>query len=326
MNKTNLSIEEDIFATITNKFGIKVETAKQIHQGYQNLKWQLTTDQGHFFVKQYNQERYPKESLSGLEASLQKQSLLYENGIPCPKLYSNQGKYVIESEQGERFVMMGLCDGRNIKPGTATANQMYSLGQTVGRMHQFVHSHVEKRALHWDVASKRKMMNSWKARYEEAARYGDERLLTNLEIQRSILEASNTDLFSRCIKGWAHWDLFVDNLLFNKDRITAILDFDRTHYVYLDFDISRPILSCCLKDGVMGLDSVAAFVEGYREYRTLTLPSFVRSLQLTWWKEAEWVRIRRDEDSSPLIRFAEENGWVGKHWYELEELFSGISN
>lgn len=31
----------------------------------------------------------------------------------------------------------------------------------------------------------------------------------------------------------------MDNLLFHSDSLADILDFDRLHYVYMDFDISR---------------------------------------------------------------------------------------
>ena len=58
---------------------------------------------------------------------------------------------------------------------------------------------------------------------------------------------------------------------------------------------------------------VSAFVEGYREYHKLTNQKLIRSIKLTWWKEAAWVRAYKVQNSSPLIRFIEENIWIGNN-------------
>ncbi len=183
---------------------------------------------------------------------------------------------------------MELCDGSNIKAGTANEQQMFSLGQVIGQMHKILNSNnTVQLPLHWDVRSKESMIGNWKERWSEAISVDCSNTLSKLEIQRKIIEKNDVDIFSDCEKGWGHWDLFVDNILFKNNSVSAILDFDRMNYVYPEFDISRPILSCCIDNGKINIDSVSAFVKGYREYQTLTNQKLVRSIKLTWWKEAE---------------------------------------
>lgn len=319
------SIREDIFESITELFGFTITGFTQIELGFRNLKWKIETDHGVFFAKQYNKIRYPEHMVQGLETALNYQAHLYNVGIPCPKLITPNGNYVIRTAHGERYVLMEFCEGRIIQSGTANEDQMYSLGKIVGQMHCILNSNSRTQLpLHWDVRTKESMLKNWQSRWNEAVRLDSKHTLANLEIQRNIIEKCDPYIFSQCEKGWAHWDLFVDNILFQADRVSTILDFDRMHYVYLEFDISRPILSCCLENGHIHLDRVSAFVRGYQEHLELTHEKLVRSIKLTWWKEAEWVRAEYTNLTSPLKRFVEENVWVGENWDHLDELFSKL--
>lgn len=320
----NEDVRDDIFEAITHIFGLSLLDFFEIELGYMNLKWKVKTDIGDLFVKQYNKTRYPDQSIQRVETSLNHQSTLHNKGIPCPKLYSNNEKYILQSSKGEYFVVMDLCEGRNIRAGTANEEQMYSLGKHTGEMHKILNANTCQTSLHWDVWSKEKMMTNWNERWHEATTLACNETQSNLEIQRKILERTDLDIFSECERGWSHWDLFVDNILFNSNSVTAILDFDRMNFVYPEFDISRAILSCCVHHGQIHLDKVSAFVEGYREYHQLTNQKLIRSIKLTWWKEAEWVRATKVQNSSALKRFREENIWIGNNWADLENIFSTI--
>ena len=319
------SIRDEIFKDIKNKFGLNIIGFSKIELGYMNLKWKIKTEIGDLFVKQYNKTRYPVEMIPGLKTSLNHQNHLYHEGVLCPKLYSQEGKYVLKSPSGEHFVLMEICDGNNIAAGTANEQQMNSLGQTIGKMHKMLNNYnTDQLPLHWNLRPKESMLEKWKERWEEAVRLDCSRTLSNWKVQRRILEKNDLHIFSECQKGWGHWDLFVDNILFHTDSVSAILDFDRMNYDYLDFDISRPILSCCLDNGQLNIDSAFAIVKGYREYNALTIEQLVRSIKLTWWKEAEWVKVEKMQRSLPLKRFIKENLWVGNNWDDLESLFANI--
>lgn len=325
MSSTVALIRDDILSSISDIFKIKTYDFLQIEQGYLNLKWKIETDVGSLFVKQYNKTRYPENFVNSLEISLTHQSNLHKEGIPAPKLFSNQGKYVLRTPSQERFVLMSLCDGNVIPVGSANENQAFTLGNAIGKMHQILNSdNLNAYPLHWDIRNKEEMLERLNKRWVHANNMKSDKTIRALEVQRKILDETDIDIFSNCERGWGHWDLFVDNLLFTSDSLTAILDFDRMHFVYPEFDISRPILSCMLDNGSIHMDSVAAFVKGYREYQPLTLEKLVRSIRLTWWKEAEWVAVESENDSIPLKRFREENIWIGENWSNLHDIFSNV--
>lgn len=318
-------IRDDILSSISDIFDLEIYNHLQIEQGYLNLKWKIETDIGSLFVKQYNKIRYPENFINGLEISLTHQFNLYKHGIPTPKLFSNQGKYVLRTPSQERFVLMSLCDGNVIRPGSANENQAYTLGNAIGRMHRILNlNNTNSYPLHWDIRNKKEMFEIWNKRWIHANNMKCEKTIRALEVQRKIIDETDIDIFSNCEQGWGHWDLFVDNLLFTYGSLSAILDFDRMHYVYPEFDISRPILSCALDKTSIHMDRVSAFVKGYRDYHPLSIEKLVRSIRLTWWKEAEWVNVEGENDSNPLKRFREENIWVGENWSYLHDIFSNV--
>ncbi|MBT2684755.1 phosphotransferase [Bacillus sp. ISL-37] len=317
-------IQQEIFETISRLFGIEIQDYNQIHLGFKNLKWHIKTDAGDLFVKQYNKQRYPDHRIPGLEKALQIHNKLFEEGLPCPELFSYKGKYVLNTESGERFVLMRFNKGSTLSPGSANPSQMYSLGMIIGNMHVLLQENIALEPLHWDIQSKPEMLEDWNDRWKEAIALECGKTVNSLETQRKILEQNDTDLFTECEIGWAHWDLFADIILFNENEVSSILDFDRMNVVYTDFDISRPILSCCIHDNKICLECVSVFVSGYRQFKPLPLEKLVRSIKLTWWREAEWLRVEKPGDSTPLKRFREENVWIAAHWNQLEDLFSGI--
>lgn len=325
-NEVGCLVREDIFETITNFFGVSIYSYSEIKLGYLNLKWQVQTSIGNLFIKQYNKVRYPESMRGGLEVSLNRQMYLNERGIPSPQLLSYNDRYVLETPNGERFVIMTFCGGEVIKPGTANTGQMFNLGQITGRMHAILNDSQQLEApLYWDILSKERMLQNWGKRSQEAHFFACDKSVSALETQRKIIEDIDLTIFSKCEVGWAHWDLFVDNILFEIDSVSTILDFDRMNNVYQEFDISRPILSCCLSGGKMNYEGVSSFIEGYRESHTLSVDKVVRSIKLTWWKEATILKIEREDDSIPLRRFQVENRWVADNWRNLKELFANLA-
>ncbi|SEN99540.1 Phosphotransferase enzyme family protein [Paenibacillus sophorae] len=94
-------------------------------------------------------------------------------------------------------------------------------------------------------------------------------MLADIEIQRRATEDINLEILESLQLGWAHRDLWVDNLLFNDSQLTAILDFDRLNYDYPQLDVARAVMSCAL-DNSLDVSLASAFIEGYSEERSVT--------------------------------------------------------
>jgi homoserine kinase type II len=312
-------IRDEIIDTINKIWGIKTYSFEESNKGYKNLKWKLDTDRGPLFVKQYNWQRY--NNLDNVRIALNYQVLLNRGNIPCPRIIDSKGILIQETPSGERFVLTDFCNGKNVHPGKVNTEQMYHLGQATGRMHLILNtgSSISKQ-LDWNLPTKDKMLSNWNKRWQQATVSNSKHYISALEKQKKIIDTMDLSIFDKSKKGLVHWDLWVDNLLFNENSLSAILDFDRLSYIYPEFDISRAILSCTLLYDELNIAAANAFLKGYTESIPLLPEDIVRSIKLTWWKEAEWVGVNA-EKSGPIERFVEESIWISNNWYNLKDLF-----
>jgi homoserine kinase type II len=142
--------------------------------------------------------------------------------------------------------------------------------------------------------------------------------------QEPILKALTSGFFDRLPRGIGHEDFAADNILFDAEGVSAIVDFDRNHYSYLWHDVGRAMLSFALKDSRMDTGRVLAFLEGYSKHLPLTLPDIADALRLSWcievpwWIRPEFFKIDREK----VARFKDEVLWLTQHWFEMDSFFS----
>ncbi|RKN66068.1 phosphotransferase [Paenibacillus ginsengarvi] len=313
------SIEDQIVNDLRHKFGWRIQSIQANNLGYGNLKWIMNTGSESYFVKKYCKVRYRK-GLEDVHEALRYQDLMHRDGLPCQPVYAYDGRYIHRLQSEEEYMITGVSQGKLIGAGTATLQQMYSLGEATGRMHRWMNLQMPRRtALHWELWSMQKMNAALEKNLQETSEAGHSEYAAAIRKQLKILRRLDMQIFEKCAKDWAHWDMHVDNLLFNRDGIADIVDFDRVQFVYRDFDISRAILSCALAENQMRMDAVQAFVEGYRVHKSLTKEQLVCSVKLTWYKECKWVHVMYSSQKT-MGRFVDEMIWIGDHWDDLDDI------
>ncbi|WP_150275682.1 phosphotransferase enzyme family protein [Paenibacillus tepidiphilus] len=308
-------------------FGLDVQKAVQVKRGWLNLKWKLETSSGVYLLKQYNAGRLKKYNLEDLRGALQFHQQLQAEGVACPRLLTHNGEIMQVTESGQLFVVMEYCPGYTVRPGTAKESQMYALGCQTGRMHrllndnaplpykepQFLPPGKEARMLHWQNACK------------EAEADGKAWLAEIMELQLKATEAFDLTILGKVAKGLAHRDLWVDNILFEEDGLSAILDFDRLRYDYPELDLARAVISCSLQETGFQTDKVKACLEGYRKEQSFAKGRLAESLRMLWYMESEWwINKQMDRHSASPARFAEEMLWLSRNHSQLDELFGDM--
>ena len=93
-------------------------------------------------------------------------------------------------------------------------------------------------------------------------------------------------------RGLVHGDIFFDNVLFENNKIKAIIDFEEACNYYLIFDLGMGVLGLCRTGGKIDLNKARALIKGYEQIRSLGFPER-DSLQLfieyaaiatSWWR------------------------------------------
>jgi homoserine kinase type II len=222
-------------------YNFKTLNSTLINRGWLNLKWKIDTDQGVFLVKQYHRDRF--KGLESLKFALFQQQRLHDLGVPCPKLLMNQEEIIHLTASGEHFIIMDFCEGEMLRPGKLNKLQIYDLGRVIGKIHRHLNdgSLGTKSTAQFVLPSRESRITHWNSLMEEATLNNKLHLLPTIEQQLRVTETLDINAFHTFKQGWAHRDLWVDNLLFNEDTLSAVLDFDRLNYDYLNLDVARAI-------------------------------------------------------------------------------------
>ncbi|UVI33055.1 phosphotransferase enzyme family protein [Paenibacillus spongiae] len=322
------AVRADIFKHIQETFGIHIYGYTPNFIGWYNLKWIITTDAQQLFVKCYHPMRYrlsESRRRSRIGRSLFFQHLLHDEINVCPNVWSKDGEFIFKTESGHFYVIMEHFEGRPPIAGLLDTNTHYRLGKAAGSMHRVL-SRFSLDGEPW-TPSIPAMKQQWAANYESALKQPvpNEKAIRYLEIQGQILSEMDLSFVNSLEPGWAHWDLWADNILIGTDDRVRFVDFDTVQFSYPEIDIARTLLSCALHRGELRGDAIHAYFCGYREERSFPRGQFLLALKLLWCKEAGWwLKAEMDKFSGPPSRFTEELCWLTDQWDELEYLYGDL--
>lgn len=223
-------------------------------------------------------------------------------------------------------MVMEYCQGKLIPPGKTNVHQIYDLGRATGKMHRLLNDGTLSinKSPQFIPPSREERLAHWNSVWEQAKEAGKTQLLADIETQRRATEDINTEILEFLQLGWAHRDLWVDNLLFNDVRLTAILDFDRLRYDYPQLDVARAVISCALDEN-LDVSLASAFIDGYSEERVVAKGYLTNSLRLLWYMESTWwINANMDQHSIPPARFAKEMLWLAENQKNMSALLGNI--
>ncbi|WP_047980158.1 phosphotransferase [Ornithinibacillus contaminans] len=315
----------DLLTTAENVFGFTAIHAEPIQRGWLNLKWRLETDAGTFLLKQYNRERLKKYSIPDLEQVFTKQNHLHTLEFPCPGILSvGANQHFIQSQGGELFIVMDYCTGNNLPPGKLSREQCYALGHEAGKLHYQLRELPPKKRPVFTPPATSDRVRYWESVREEMRRESKAHLVPMIEKQVQLTKGLSLTDLDVAATGWSHRDLWVDNLLFTDNQLSAVLDFDRMNYDFPQLDVGRAIISSALADAELDMEKAKAFLEGYADYQVFGKGFLTKALKLLWYMESVWwLDLAMDERKGPPKRFVQEMLWLSEHLMELEELVDG---
>lgn len=330
-----LNIENSIFLeikeTAEKMFSIKITDYESINKGFLNLKWKVETNDGTLFIKQFNEERYPTSNenrLKRLNTALLIQKRLMEEGIRCPHILTFNSDIILTTKKNIRFIITEYIDGSLVKAGQINCNQFYDLGIELEKIHRLINNQSDTKAIpRWVMPSKEQLITEWNENWLLTNDKNSDHINTFLKLQKEIFETIDMNIFETSKPGWAHSDLWCDNILFYNDSLSAIIDFDRFQYIYPELDLSRAILSFALDNNCLRIDVVKAFMDGYNVFGNITADDIIRSLKLLYCLESFWwLNDHSFNNEGPPKRFAEEMMWLSINWTNLQRILRDLRN
>lgn len=316
-------IREDLERT----YGLLVNEEIPVNGGWMNRKWKISTERGDFLVKQFSRVRFRPGQLEKIVDALRRQMTVADMGVPCPAILSPHGTSdpIRFMDDGTVYMVMTYCGGHLETPETVTVEQMHSLGTVCGRMHRMFGRLPVENVKGYPIDSTKlvmELLENYSVRRKDEMIETSDAYRAAVMAQKPILDTLSPAFFARLPEGIAHEDFSPDNILFEEDAVSAILDFDRNCCSFPWHDIGRAILSLALKDKVLDLEKVRKFVDGYAVWMPLRMEDIADALRITWCLETPWwIQPGFFGECSPKVaRFRDEILWLTEHWNALDNM------
>lgn len=313
-------MDERILSDIRENYGIHLKTVTLINGGWLNQLWKASDGQKDYIVKRYSKKRFSRQKLLNIESALQRQIRLEPYGIPFPHIYLCGQRAIRFFDEDTFYMVMGFSPGRNESPETITLSQMESLGNVCAKIHKgFSKLPVSTEDAPPDILEMlEKHLTEQKQSFSPDA---PEEFQRSLFTGEKIFKHLPNGLFDRIPAGFSHEDFTPDNVLFDQNGVTAVIDFDRNCCSYPWHDVGRAILSFALDLKQFDIYKIQSFIDGYSEHLPLTWENVADALRLTWCIEFPWwiaPYFFTDRFKGKAVRYRREIQWLTHCWDEIK--------
>ena len=239
----------------------KLNSFKGIEEGIENTNYFLSIEKKKFILTIY-EKRVKSEDLPFFSKLM---TALNKENFKCPVPLINKQNKTITDFEGKKLMIVTFLDGK-AKQDLTPAN-CKSIGIEVAKMHEITKNFKFKRKNNLSVNSWRNLFNSVKEKcskiHQDLPKLIEENLI-------SVEKNWPKDL----PKGIIHADLFHDNIFFNKDKFSGMIDFYFSCEDFFAFEIAICFNALCfdgLKENLsFNVTKAKNFIEGYSSVRRLS--------------------------------------------------------
>ena len=239
----------------------ELDSFKEIEEGIENTNYFLSVNKKKFILTVY-EKRVKSEDLPFFSNLM---SCLNKANFKCPAPVTNNINSTITNFNGKKLMIVSFLEGKaktNLSPANCKA-----IGIETARMHELTKNIKIKRQNDLSV-------NSWRSLFETVK---DQCSKLHKDLPKLIEEnliSVERNWPKNLPKGIIHADLFHDNIFFNKDKFSGIIDFYFSCEDFFALEIAICFNALCF-DGLKGnlsfnVTKAKSFIDGYSSIRKLS--------------------------------------------------------
>ena len=253
--------EEDINNILSNYSIGKLKSFKGIQEGIENTNYYLLVEEKKYILTIYEKRVNPED----LPFFSKLMTGLDNKDYKCPVPIINNENVTISEYKGKKLMIVSFLEGKAKQ--ILTPNNCKQLGTEVARMHEITKDFKIKRNNNLSVKSWRNLFNSIK----------DECTKINKDLPK-LIDTNLIDVENNWPKnlpsGIIHADLFNDNIFFQDEKFSGIIDFYFSCNDFYSFEIAICFNALCF-DGQknnlsFNVTKAKNFIDGYSSVRKLS--------------------------------------------------------
>lgn len=225
-----------------------------ITEGIENTNYFVTTDIGEYVLTLFE-----VLTLKELPFYVELMAFLNEHSIPSAHPVKNSRHSYLGELNGKPSILMQRLHGRSVEQPTIA--QCESIGGALADLHlrgkYFKMAHENSRGFRWRNEAGNQLMSLLPANETEI-------------LEKELSDYAQLDI-TTLPQGIVHADLFRDNVLFDGEQLTGLLDFYNACNDSLLYDLAITVNDWCLADqGRLDFEYAYALCNSYHHKRHLT--------------------------------------------------------
>ncbi|MBP9763011.1 phosphotransferase [Patescibacteria group bacterium] len=305
---------------------------KSLDKGLLNQNILVEAQAGRYLLKIYR----PEVTSQDLQEIHQVMEFVGARGIPVPKLVNH-----LETTNGQGVGLYTFLPGKNPSRYSSAVSRVANVGDMLGRIHVSLEEYREtfnKELTAQDPALPTKEEKLEKieklidqAKHDQPPQY--EELIRLLTEQAKRLASRNWDVqvFDTLPRHLCHGDFHTKNILCKGNKVTGVLDWEKTGWGGHAYEVMRSIVyNCCRAPGNFNWQSIQAYIRAYRQHQTLTplecelaFPFVFQKLIFGTWMEEQYLK-GRPEVWENVIRRCTMNAYLFKHEKRIAERIQSL--
>jgi homoserine kinase type II len=250
--------DEEVAAFVADYDIGKIVACKGIAEGIENTNYLLVTDTGTFILTLYEK----RVKVRDLPFFLALMEHMAARRIPCPlPVHGRDGK-ALRTLAGRAAAIVTFLSG--MWPRRPSVVHCAALGEAMAHMHLACRDFTMVRANDLSVAGWRPLFEAVTARADAVA----PELAQELDEELAVLENKWPEYLPA---GVIHADLFPDNVFFEGERLSGIIDFYFACSDFFAYELAICLNAWCFEvDGSFNITKARRMITGYRNIRELS--------------------------------------------------------
>lgn len=239
----------EVIKSIEHAYGIVIKSIQIAGAGSGNSNYLIGTNLGDCILSLIEEQSF--EEVEQMVSSLE---WLRRHGYATSKLVSTRYKKNIIDIGGKPAFLKEFLEGEVC--WDLNEAQLHQLGSSIASLHNLPSPDFLPSNIYYEQDQFSDVLNlGLDCKYESWV--------------KSSLERIQIQSHNNLPRGLIHSDVFCDNVLFDGERLVAIIDFELACNYFLVFDLAMAIVGVCVVDGTISIAKVQSLVSGYESTRKL---------------------------------------------------------
>jgi len=255
-------INKKDIVSISDKFEMeRITHFKGIKKGIENTNYLLKTKKNKFILTIFEKRVSDKE----IPFFMKLMDLLNNSNINCPKpLKSKNGSHLIKLKNKKACIVSFINGKDKIK---LNLKNCYEVGKVIANIHQITKKINISRKNSMGIKKLGPLLKSIKFKSKKFSNL--QKFLTN------NLKEIKKNWPSKLPQGIIHGDLFIDNIFFNKDKLSGVIDFYFAANDIFMYEIAICINALCFDHKnskfEMNKQKIKKLIRGYESVKKISL-------------------------------------------------------